>query len=158
MCMSVYQIDFGQHYASLLLVFVSLFAIASCFTLSEIQKPGGPRRSPNGPWKLPLGPFPKPVYGNLFQILRRRSDSTELSSYVGFSPLVENKLTSERLASLAQYGEMTTLRMGAKTWVLLNSNRRVTELIAKRGNITGERPYMPIASGLVSRNKRTVLR
>lgn len=53
---------------------------------------------------------------------------------------------------------MTTLKMGAKTWVFLNNNRVVTEIISKRGNITGERPYLPVASGLVSRHKRTVLR
>lgn len=53
---------------------------------------------------------------------------------------------------------MTTLRMGSIIWVLLNTSRLATEIIAKRGNVTGERPYLPIASGLVSRNRRTVLR
>ena len=48
--------------------------------------------------------------------------------------------------------------MGSKTWILLKTSRVATEIIAKRGNITGERPYLPIASGLVSRYKRTVLR
>lgn len=48
--------------------------------------------------------------------------------------------------------------MGHKTWVMLNSDRVVQEIIAKRANITGERPYLPVASGLVSRHKRTVLR
>lgn len=52
---------------------------------------------------------------------------------------------------------MTTLHMGSKTWVLLNSNRVVSEIIAKRGSITHERPYMPVVSGLVSRGKRFVL-
>ena len=53
---------------------------------------------------------------------------------------------------------MATLRMGNRTWVMLNSNRVVQEIIAKRANITGERPYLPVASGLTSRHKRTVLR
>ena len=53
---------------------------------------------------------------------------------------------------------MATLRMGNRTWVMLNSNRVVQEIIAKRANITGERPYLPITSGLVSRHKRTALR
>lgn len=53
---------------------------------------------------------------------------------------------------------MTTLQMGSSTWVLLNNNRVVQEIIAKRGHITSERPNFPIASGLVSRGQRTVLR
>ena len=53
---------------------------------------------------------------------------------------------------------MTTLHLGSKTWVLPNSDRIISEIIAKRGAITSERPFLPIASGLVSRDKRTVLR
>ncbi|MCJ1251389.1 hypothetical protein MMC30_008622 [Trapelia coarctata] len=52
---------------------------------------------------------------------------------------------------------MTTLHMGSKLWVVLNSKRVVEEIIAKRGALTHQRPYMPIASGLVSRDKRLVL-
>jgi cytochrome P450 len=53
---------------------------------------------------------------------------------------------------------MTTLHMGSRTWVLLNSDRVISDIILKHGKITTERPYMPIASGLVSRDKRTVIR
>lgn len=53
---------------------------------------------------------------------------------------------------------MVTLHMGSKTWVVLNSDRVVSELIAKRGKITNERPHMPVASDLVSNGKRTVIR
>lgn len=53
---------------------------------------------------------------------------------------------------------MATLHMGTKTWVLLNSDRVAFEIISKRGKITTERPEMPIAGGLVSNNKRTVIR
>lgn len=53
---------------------------------------------------------------------------------------------------------MTTLSMGSKTWILLNSNRVVMEIISKRGSITHERPIMPVASELISRGKRNVLR
>lgn len=56
------------------------------------------------------------------------------------------------------FGEMVTLHMGSKTWIVLNSDRVVSELIAKRGKITNERPQMPIASDLVSNGKRTVIR
>ena len=41
---------------------------------------------------------------------------------------------------------------------MLNTDRVVHEIIAKRGQITAERPYFPIASDLVSRGQRTVLR
>lgn len=52
---------------------------------------------------------------------------------------------------------MTTLHVGSKTWVFLNSRRVVSELIAKRANVTNERPDMPVASGLISRDNRFVL-
>lgn len=48
--------------------------------------------------------------------------------------------------------------MGTKTWVLLNSRRTVNEIIARRAALTHERPYFPIAGGLVShQNKRLFL-
>ena len=53
---------------------------------------------------------------------------------------------------------MTTLKMGSRTWVLLNTERVTTEIITKRAMMTTERPYFPIASGLVSHSKRTALR
>ncbi|KAI1123751.1 cytochrome P450 [Nemania abortiva] len=61
------------------------------------------------------------------------------------------------LQEQAQYGEMTTLSMGTKTWVLLNSERVLNEIIAKRAGITHERPYFPIAGGLVSKKLRLFL-
>ena len=65
---------------------------------------------------------------------------------------------TQQLVSLISYGEMVTLRMGSKTWIVLNSDRVVSEIIAKRGKITNERPHMPVASDLVSNGKRTVIR
>lgn len=55
---------------------------------------------------------------------------------------------------------MVTLHMGSKTRIVLNSDRVVSELIAKRSRITNERPHMPITitSDLVSNGKRTVIR
>ena len=53
---------------------------------------------------------------------------------------------------------MATLHIGSRTWVLLNSDRVAADIITKNGKITTERPYMPIASGLVSNDKRTVIR
>ena len=57
-------------------------------------------------------------------------------------------LNIRQLASLILYGEMATLRMGSKTWVVLNTDRVVSKIIAKR---TNERFHMPVASGTVSK-------
>jgi cytochrome P450 len=59
---------------------------------------------------------------------------------------------------IARYGEMTTVRMGARTWVFLNTPRVAKEIIAKHASSTSERPSLPVSSGLVSRNNRTVLK
>jgi hypothetical protein len=52
---------------------------------------------------------------------------------------------------------MTTLHLGSKTWIFLNSKRVVAEIIAKRRNLTNGRSPMSIASGIVSRNARSLL-
>ena len=53
---------------------------------------------------------------------------------------------------------MTTLQMGSRSWVVLNSNRVVKEIISKNCVSTGDRPDFPVAGSLVSNDKRTVLR
>ena len=53
---------------------------------------------------------------------------------------------------------MTTVQIGSRTWVVLNSNRVVKEIISKNCVSTGDRPDFPVAGSLVSNNKRTVLR
>ena len=53
-----------------------------------------------------------------------------------------------KLVEQARYGEMTTLSVGTKTWVLLNSSRVANEIIAKRAAITHERPYFPVAGAV----------
>ncbi|KAI9689255.1 MAG: hypothetical protein M1820_010186 [Bogoriella megaspora] len=93
-------------------------------------------------WRLPPGPAGTPVVGNLLQFFEAR-DAGNLAAY---------------LRGLGDYGEMTTLHMGSRTWVLLNGNRVIFDIIVKHGKITTERPYMPVASGLVSNNMRTVVR
>ena len=59
---------------------------------------------------------------------------------------------------MSSYGEMTTLHMGCKTWILLNSARVANEIITKRSSITHERPQQPIAHDLVSHSRRSVMR
>ncbi|KAI0120265.1 cytochrome P450 2C31 [Hypoxylon sp. NC0597] len=90
---------------------------------------------------MPPGPQGRPVVGSLLQWLQVRSRGN-LGTW---------------LMEQGRYGELTTLSMGTKTWILLNSGRVVNEIIAKRANITHERPYFPIAGTLVSRNKRVFL-
>ncbi|KAL8748940.1 MAG: hypothetical protein Q9199_007981 [Rusavskia elegans] len=117
--------------------------IGSIFAVRGFFKPLHYRKSIKGKrWKLPPGPAGVPVFGNVFQFRRARRDEVDFGRY---------------LSSLASFGEMTTLHMGSKTWVLLNSNRVVEELISKRGSVTHERPYMPVALGLVSRGNRFFL-
>ncbi|KAI2781521.1 cytochrome P450 [Daldinia loculata] len=94
-------------------------------------------------WTMPSGPPGQPIVGNLLQMFQARRNPHAFNEW---------------LASLRPYGEMATLHMGSQTWVVLNSERVVSELIAKRGKITNERPHMPIASDLVSNGKRTVIR
>ncbi|GIZ49004.1 hypothetical protein CKM354_001204500 [Cercospora kikuchii] len=91
-------------------------------------------------WKLPPGPRGVPFLGNLIDLGRAAKSNPE-----------------KLLTRLAGYGEMTTLRLGSRTWVLLNSHRVTHEIIAKRGNITSERNHMPVASGIVSRGMRSLL-
>lgn len=52
---------------------------------------------------------------------------------------------------------MTTVHLGSKTWIFLNSQRVVSEVIAKRGTMTNGRSPMPVASGIVSRYGRSLL-
>ncbi|TVY85743.1 Cytochrome P450 monooxygenase, partial [Lachnellula willkommii] len=110
------------------------FGILACVLLREIFKPRDQKWRLSGPrYKLPPGPKGTPIYE-------------------------KRQLTSAQLSSMRQYGEMTTLQLGSQTWILLNSRRVATDLINKHGKITTERPYMPVASGLVSNDKRTVIR
>lgn len=53
---------------------------------------------------------------------------------------------------------MTTLHMGTQTWVVLNDEQAVADIIKRHNRITSQRPEMPIASDLVSCGMRTVLR
>ncbi|KAK3945718.1 cytochrome P450, partial [Diplogelasinospora grovesii] len=120
-----------------------LSTICLCLTIVYTLLPPHKRTLPfRKPYKLPPGPQGHPVLGSLLSWLKARN-SGQLVPW---------------LVTQSQYGEMTTLSMGTKTWVLLNTSRVVNEMIAKRASMTHERPYFPIAGGLVSRgNKRLFL-
>ncbi|KAJ5092617.1 hypothetical protein NUU61_007487 [Penicillium alfredii] len=132
----------ASHYpASATLVAILLCLSTTFLVLQEIFKPVGKRRAPAGKqWRLPPGPRGKPILGSLLDLKTGRDDPDHsMHRY------------------LARYGEMTTVHLGSKTWVFLNSRRVVAEIIAKRGSLTNGRSPMPIASGIVSRHSRSLL-
>ncbi|KAF2182319.1 cytochrome P450 [Zopfia rhizophila CBS 207.26] len=104
--------------------------------LKEFFKPIGLRSTRS----KPPGPRGLPIFGHLLEIRKQQNDPD-----------------SKWLRSLAQYGEMATVHLGSKTWIFLNSQRVVSEIIAKRGGATNGRSPMPISSGIVSRHGRSLL-
>ncbi|OCK95872.1 cytochrome P450 [Cenococcum geophilum 1.58] len=117
-------------------LFLSIICIVAVpfLIIREMFKPIDQRKAPAGKqWRLPPGPRGIPIFGSWLQFHKARM--IQLSPFNG------------PLSSLSQYGEMTTLHLGPKTWVLLNSGRAISEIIAKRGAIMSEQPF-PIASGL----------
>ncbi|KAI2913126.1 hypothetical protein CBS63078_3765 [Aspergillus niger] len=123
------------------LVTIAAFLATIFLVIREIFTPVGKRRRPPGKrCKLPPGPRGIPIFGSLLDVRKVRDDQDHI---------INN--------DLAKYGEMTTLHLGSKTWILLNSKRVVSEIIAKRGTLTNGRSPMPIASGIVSRNGRSLL-
>ncbi|ETS87749.1 hypothetical protein PFICI_01577 [Pestalotiopsis fici W106-1] len=115
-----------------------LAALVQFLKPKDLKSSGGSKK-----WSMPPGPAGIPVLGNLWEMMQARRDPNAFTNW---------------LASMIPYGDMVTLHMGSQTWVLLNTDRAVSEVIAKRGRITNERPHMPIASDLVSNGKRTVIR
>jgi cytochrome P450 len=59
--------------------------------------------------------------------------------------------------ALRDYGEMTTLHLGSKTWIFLNTHRVTHEIIAKRSSKTNGRSEYPIASHIISRDGRSLV-
>ncbi|KAL3455133.1 cytochrome P450 [Aspergillus heterothallicus] len=131
----------SAHPLAATLISIATALATAFFILREIFTPVGKRRAPPGKkWVLPPGPRGVPIFGSLLELRAARDDE-------------EHK----RAIELSKYGEMTTLHLGSKTWILLNTKRVVSEIIAKRGSLTNGRSPMPIASGIVSRSSRSLL-
>lgn len=96
--------------------------------------------SNRGKWRLPPGPNGIPIIGNLAHFARIINGSADAA-----------------LIDLASHGEMTTVRLGSRTWVFLNTHRVANEIISKRGNITAERNFWPIAGDIVGRGRASIL-
>ncbi|KAK1753009.1 cytochrome [Echria macrotheca] len=119
-----------------LVLLVSLFLF-----LVEYFKPVGKRRGINGkPPILPPGPKGIPLLGNMLDMKEAVVDPY-------------GKLFHD----LKAHGEMATLHLGSKTWILLNSSRVCAELIAKRGSATNDRAPSPVISGILSHGDRRSL-
>ncbi|PVH91717.1 cytochrome protein [Periconia macrospinosa] len=128
----------GQHIIVTMAFSTSLVVGAILLALRQFFRPIG-LRHPKA--KLPPGPKGLFLFGSLLRF--RQKDN----------PQYMHKLLNE----IASYGDMTTVHLGSKTWIFLNSKRMVSEIIAKRSSITNGRSPMPISSGIVSRDGRSLI-
>ncbi|KAI0534432.1 cytochrome protein [Xylaria digitata] len=137
-----YGVAFYSNHPTYFFLLINLVLLIGSYSLiSYIFKPIGKKRGLNGQRShLPPGPKGIPIIGSLLMLKSIRADN-------------EHKL----LGRLAKYGEMTTVHLGQKTWVFLNSSRVVSEIIAKRSSVTNTRSPMPIASGIVSHDRRSLI-
>nr|WGZ60648.1 cytochrome P450 [Fusarium guttiforme] len=116
-------------------------AVLLLVVVAKYFEPVGKRRFRDGRKPhLPPGPPGLPIIGSLHKLKEARGDPDH-----------------KYLRELATYGEMTTVHLGSKTWIFLNSSRVVSEIIAKRGSATNTRSPMPISSGIVSRDGRSLI-
>ncbi|KAI0900260.1 cytochrome P450 2C31 [Annulohypoxylon nitens] len=131
--------DFAPHAMDIMILTICLSCILLYISLLPPHKKSfifGRR------YVMPRGPRGHLLVGNLSSWLRARS----------------KRATKTWLMEQAQHGELTTLSMGSRTWVLINSSRMINEILAKRTKYTHDRPWLPIAGGLVSRELRPFLK
>ncbi|KIX92653.1 uncharacterized protein Z520_11682 [Fonsecaea multimorphosa CBS 102226] len=116
-----------------LLILFGIWCAIVGYVVWQVVSPIDSRRPPPGKeWKLPPGPPGRLLFGNLKEVQGGRQ-------------------------SLADYGEMTTVRLGSRLWVTLNTGRVVKEIYNRRSAVTNERPDLPMVGGLISRDNRSVL-
>ncbi|KAF2004362.1 cytochrome P450 [Amniculicola lignicola CBS 123094] len=130
--MANFPLACGTVLALVLLLFTCLTKCSTVLLPPHRKKPLG------GHYAMPPGPKGIPIFGSMQEWL-----SWDVNTF--------------QLLQQANLVEMTTLCMGTKTWVLLNSGRVVNEILSKRASKTHERPYFPVAGELVSQNKRLFL-
>jgi cytochrome P450 len=108
--------------------------VAIALFLSWIQLPRNPIRK--GVRKVP-GPKGLPLVGNVLQL--------------GTRPQRQYEKWAD------QYGELFLVKLGFFNWVFVNTPAAVKEIFDKRSAITSARPPMPVASSVVSDDKRILL-
>ncbi|KAM7215503.1 Cytochrome P450 [Rhypophila decipiens] len=117
---------------------LAFFVIA----LVNLFRPVGKKRLRDGrSSRLPPGPKGLPLLGCLMDLQHTREDP--------------NRTWLRNMKP--EYGEMATVHLGQKTWIFLNSTRVVTEIITKRGSATSTRAPLPVSSGIMSLDKRSLL-
>ncbi|KPI45704.1 O-methylsterigmatocystin oxido [Cyphellophora attinorum] len=127
----VFRMSFSE--AALILFLGVFFLFVALFRL---LRPVDRRPPPTGKkWRLPPGPRGYPLIGNLLLYGQGEAAGHQI----------------------ARYGEMTTTHLGSKLWVVLNSNRLVSELYGRKGSVTNGRPRYPMVNELISQGRRSVL-
>lgn len=148
---------FEENQIMSLLLLLTLSGLLLFVAVAEYFKPTGKRRLRDGrESRLPPGPPGLPIIGLLHAMNDGRHDPDH--KFVCSSRIVWcNVLIELQLLEIAKYGEMTTVHLGSKTWIFLNSHRVVSEIITKRSSVTNTRSPMPISSGIVSHDRRSLI-
>ncbi|KIW10721.1 hypothetical protein PV08_10020 [Exophiala spinifera] len=89
-------------------------------------------------YRYPPGPKGIPVFGNLFQLP---------PAYPGAKLMEWGK----------QYGDLFTMQLGARKWVVLNSSETARELLERRGRLYISRPEFAVTQDILSRGNRIVM-
>ncbi|KAK4951529.1 hypothetical protein LTR10_010505 [Elasticomyces elasticus] len=135
------------------LVVLGLVALVALVAFHRLLRPVDHAPSPAGKkWKLPPGPFGYPIIGNLL-LYQKGTIAVRCIQTV----VLKHHADLSQAHEIAKFGEMTTTHLGSKLWVVLNSNRLVSELYGKKGSVTNGRPPYPMVSDAISEGRRSVL-
>ncbi|KAI1611780.1 cytochrome P450 [Exophiala viscosa] len=112
--------------------------LAILFVVAILPLVGRALLKPKTKYRYPAGPNGSPLFGNLFQ--------------------VPPKYAGPKFAEWGnQYGDMFTIRLGARRWVFLNSMQTVRELLDRRGRLYIGRPEFPITQDILSGGNRIIM-